>query len=57
METLKLKLEAVMALLLTFVVATAVMGSLNGLSPLEPIVALAQAIAAFALYQRWATPR
>jgi len=57
METLKVKLEAVMALLVTFLVAIVVMGSMNGLSALEPVVALVQALAAFALYDRWATPR
>jgi len=57
METLKVKLEAVMALLVTFLVAIVVMGSMNGLSALEPVVAFVQAIAAFALYDRLATPR
>ena len=57
METLKVKLEAVMALLVTFLVAIVVMGSMNGLSALEPVVALVQALAAVALYDRWATPR
>ncbi len=57
MQTLAVKLEALMALIVTFLVALAVMGSLNGLSAFEPGVALVQAIAAFALYGRWATPR
>ncbi len=56
MQTLTLKLEAVMVLLVTFVIAIVVMGSLNGLNAFEPVVALVQALVAFVLYRRWATP-
>ncbi len=56
MQTLTLKLEAVMVLLVTFLIAIVVMGSLNGLNAFEPVVALVQALVAFVLYQRWTTP-
>jgi hypothetical protein len=57
MQTLAIKLEALMALLVTFLVALVVMGSSNGLSALEPVVAFVQALAAYGLWQHWATPR
>jgi hypothetical protein len=57
MQTLAVKLEALMALLVTFLVALVVMGSSNGLSALEPVVAFVQALAAYGLWQHWATPR
>ena len=57
MQTLAVKLEALMALLVTFLVALVVMGSINGLSALEPVVAFVQALAAYGLWQHWATPR
>ena len=57
MQTLSIKLEALMALLVTFLVALVVMGSINGLSALEPVVAFVQALAAYGLWPHWATSR
>lgn len=57
MQPLTVKLEALMALLVTFLIAVAVMGALGGLSSLEMLVALAQGVAVFCLWERCTAPR
>ncbi|MBA3748350.1 MAG: hypothetical protein H0W96_12795 [Solirubrobacterales bacterium] len=57
MQTLAVRLEALMVPCVTFLVAVTIMGSMGGLAPLEQLLAVVQATAAYFIWTRWAAPR